>query len=303
MAGSGEPVDLERFLGVLEGVRTVPFSGVFLARRQVSRSLHRAGRPPAAGRRPARRDRRRRLLDDARARRRPGDLPGGHGSSEERRAVPDGLPHRGAGRQRPLDPGVHALDTAARRRHAHRRHRHRRHRPARERRGGRRIGDALCARRAGVSTRCSPHSTSTSTPGATPATARPSSTSSRFPSRSSSTGLPDSDTPVEEWLDAAAPRRPRAGERRGAGRAARRAVGQRRVPRVRPARRGALAARQLALPARRPAASSPRASSRTSPSAARRRTAWPPRSRARESPTANSRKREPPPSAPRTPIC
>ena len=31
MAGSGEPVDLERFLGVLEGVRTVPFSGVFLA--------------------------------------------------------------------------------------------------------------------------------------------------------------------------------------------------------------------------------------------------------------------------------
>jgi diguanylate cyclase (GGDEF)-like protein len=31
MAGSGEPVDLERFLSVLEGVRTVPFSGEFLA--------------------------------------------------------------------------------------------------------------------------------------------------------------------------------------------------------------------------------------------------------------------------------
>ncbi|HET6171120.1 MAG TPA: hypothetical protein VFD90_00860 [Gaiellales bacterium] len=29
MAGSGEHVDLERFLSVLEGVRTVPFSGEF----------------------------------------------------------------------------------------------------------------------------------------------------------------------------------------------------------------------------------------------------------------------------------
>src|SRR5258705_12223461 len=30
MAGSGEHVNLERFLSVLEGVRTVPFSGEFL---------------------------------------------------------------------------------------------------------------------------------------------------------------------------------------------------------------------------------------------------------------------------------
>ena len=31
MEGPAEPVDLERFLSVLESVRTVPFSGEFLA--------------------------------------------------------------------------------------------------------------------------------------------------------------------------------------------------------------------------------------------------------------------------------
>ena len=151
MAGSGERVDLERFLSVLEGVRTVPFSGEFSPDGTFRAPYTGPGIHTLLGGDLPDSDRRRRVLGHAGAARRPRPLRRGHDAAARRRVVPDGVPHRGARRPRALDPRVHARDDAGGRQRPRRRHRHRRHRPARERRRrervrGRAEGHARAAR-------------------------------------------------------------------------------------------------------------------------------------------------------------